>query len=193
MGFQVQDGSWVQAFASPLVGNHTKMAGKEYKSKQIRGFNFCMTKSKKKKKKVWPGGEPEKVQEKLYQKEPQERWKPTSLQNSGQFCAAGFLSLSTVNMWGQIILCCEKLSWMQMGTSSCIHVPSRNNQKRLQAMPNAPRGPNLPGWELLFFITYSKYILNTSCLSDTVLATGDQKKLMNQKILALIICSSETR
>ena len=125
MGFQVQDGSWVQAFASPLVGNHTKMAGKEYKSKQIRGFNFCMTKSKKKKKKVWPGGEPEKVQEKLYQKEPQERWKPTSLQNSGQFCAAGFLSLSTVNMWGQIILCCEKLSWMQMGTSSCIHVPSR--------------------------------------------------------------------
>ena len=116
-------------------------------------------KKQKKKKKVWPGGEPEKVQEKLYQKEPQERWKPTSLQNSGQFCAAGFLSLSTVNMWGQIILCCEKLSWMQMGTSSCIHVPSRNNQKRLQAMPNAPRGPNLPGWELLFFITYSKYIL----------------------------------
>ena len=49
MGFQVQDGGWVQAFASPLVGNHTKMAGKEYKSKQIRGFNFCMTKGKKKK------------------------------------------------------------------------------------------------------------------------------------------------
>lgn len=106
-----------------------------------------MTKSKSKKQKaknVWPD-EPEKVWQKMCQREPQERWKPTSLQNSGRFWAAGLLSVSNVNMWGQIILCCEMLSWMHLGTSSCIHVPSRNNQKHLQAMPNAPRGPNLPG------------------------------------------------
>lgn len=139
MRFQVQGGSWVQAFASPLVGNHIKMAGKEYKSKQIRGFNFCTMKSKKKKKIVWPGDEPEKLRQKMCQGEPRERWKPTSLQNSGRFCAAGFLSLSTVNMWGQIILCCEKLSWIHMGTSSCIHVPIvatiKNISRQCQMLP----------------------------------------------------------
>lgn len=184
MGFQVQDGSWVQAFASPLVGNHTKMAGKEYKSKQIRGFNFCMTKGKKKKK----------CGQEMSQKKSRRSCTRGSHRKDGSPPPCRTLDGSVQQDFSvSVLLICGARSWMHTGTSSCIHVPSRNNQKRLQAMPNAPSGPNLPGWELLFFITYSKYILNTSCLSDTVLATGDQKKLINQKILALIICSSETR
>ena len=42
-----------------------------------------------------------------------------------------------------VLLICGARSWMHTGTSSCIHVPSRNNQKRLQAMPNAPSGPKV--------------------------------------------------
>lgn len=137
MRFQVQGGSWVQAFASPLVGNHIKMAGKEYKSKQIRGFNFCTTKSKKKNSvaRRWARKSPaEDVPEgatgKMEAHLPAELW---------TVLCSRISRLSTVNMWGQIILCCEKLSWIHMGTSSCIHVPIvatiKNVSRQCQMLP----------------------------------------------------------
>lgn len=123
----------------PLLRETTlKCQERNTKAKNKR-FQLLHDKKQKQKKpkNVWPD-EPEKVQQKMCQREPQERWKPTSLQNSEWFWAAGPLSLSNVNMWGQIILCCETLSWMHLGTSSCIHVPIatiKNISRQCQMLP----------------------------------------------------------
>lgn len=79
----------------------------------------------------------------------------------------GFLSLNTIDIWSQIIICCKGLSYTLYYAGNTNHVSSPNDKTYLLPWLNVP-------WLSVVVIHYScyKYLLNTSCMPGIVLGTA---------------------